>query len=73
MYPVWSKDNQGHVHDALHSLQGAVVLRAAQATPNLCTTILDFRGFDSSIILTSRGGILTSTGNFPESLSQASL
>ena len=29
-------------------------------TANLCTKILDFRGFDSSIILILRGGILMS-------------
>ena len=29
-----------------------------------------FRGFDSSIVLISRGGILMSMGNSPESLSQ---
>ena len=32
--------------------------------------ILDFGGFDSSTILSLRGGILGSVGNFPESLSQ---
>ena len=37
---------------------------------NLRTKILDFGGFDSSIILISRGGILMSIGDFPESLSQ---
>ena len=41
-----------------------------QHTANLCTKILDFRGFDSSIILISRGGILMSIGAFPEMLSQ---
>ena len=41
-----------------------------QGTANLRTKILDFRGFDSSRILVSRGGIFMSTGNFPESLSQ---
>ena len=35
--------------------------------------ILDFRGFDSSIILVLRGGIIMSLGNFPASLSQAFL
>ena len=42
---------------------------------NLCTQILDFRGLDSSIILilTLRGLILMSKGDFPESLSQAIL
>ena len=40
------------------------------ATANLRTEILDLRGFDSSGILISRGGILMYKGNFPESLSQ---
>ena len=35
-----------------------------------CTKILDFRGFDSSIIISLRGGIFMSIGSFPESLSQ---
>ena len=43
------------------------------ATPNLPTSIVDFRGFDSSIILVQRGGIPMSKGNFPESWSQAML
>ena len=42
-------------------------------TANLCTKILDFRWFDSSRILISRGGILGSIGDFPENLSQAVL
>ena len=42
-------------------------------TANLPTNIVDFKGFDSSIILISRGGILMSVGDFPESLSQAIL
>ena len=37
---------------------------------NLRTRILDFTGFDSSIILSFRGGTLMSTGGFPETLSQ---
>ena len=40
---------------------------------NLPTNIIDFRGFDSSIISTIRGGILMSIGDFPESSSQAIL
>ena len=40
-------------------------------TPNLPTNIVDSRGFDSSIILIQRGGILMSIGDSPESLSQA--
>ena len=35
-----------------------------------CTKILGFRGFDSSIILILRGGILMSIGSFPEMSSQ---
>ena len=42
-------------------------------TPSLPTNIVDFRGFDSSIILILRDGILMSIGDFPESLSQAML
>ena len=40
--------------------------------PNL-PNIMDFRGFDSSIILIIRGGIPRPMGNSPESLSQAIL
>ena len=42
-------------------------------TANLCTNIMDFRGFDSSIILILRGGVLMSIGDFSGSLSQAIL
>ena len=42
-------------------------------TANPPTNIVGFRGLDSSIILIIRGGILTSIGDFPESLSQAML
>ena len=42
-------------------------------THNLPTNIMDFRGFDSSIILILRGGIPRHIGNSPESLSQAIL
>ena len=42
-------------------------------TANPPTNIVDFRGFDSSIILIWRGGILVSIGDFPEGLSQAVL
>ena len=38
---------------------------------NLRTYLMDFRGFDSIIILILRGGILMSKGDFPASLSQA--
>ena len=42
-------------------------------TANLPTNTVDCRGFDSSIILNLRGGILRCIGDFPESLSQAML
>ena len=42
-------------------------------TANLPTNIMDFRGFDSSIIWILRGGIHRPIGNLPESLSQAIL
>ena len=45
----------------------------SKTTPNLPTNIVDFRGFDSSIIFILRGGTLMSIGNFPESLSRAML
>ena len=38
---------------------------------NLCTTILDFRGFDSSVIVTLRVGISRAMGNSSENQSQA--
>ena len=41
--------------------------------PNPPTNIMDFRGFDSSIILILRSGICMSIGDFPESLNQAIL
>ena len=43
------------------------------ATANLPTNIVDFAGFDSSVMLIVTGGILMSIGDFPESLSQAML
>ena len=61
-----------HASDALltQSLGGHKV---ESNTANLRTKILDFRGFDSSRILSLRGGILMSIGNFSESLSEAIL
>ena len=43
------------------------------STANPRTNIMDFRGFDSSIILILRGGIPRPMWDFPESLSQAIL
>ena len=50
-------------------------MRPLQSSPDPCmanlrTKILDFRGFDPSIILMLRCGILMSTGNFLEISSQ---
>ena len=42
-------------------------------TDNFRTEIVDFRGFDSNIILILRGEMIMSIGNSPESLSQAIL
>ena len=42
-------------------------------TPNLLTSIVDFRGFDLSMILSLRGGIHRPMGDFLESLSQTML
>ena len=47
--------------------------RTKRNTANPRTKILDFRGFDSSIISISRGGIPRPIGDFPKSLSQAIL
>ena len=42
-------------------------------TANLRTKIVDFRGFDSSIMLILRGGISRPIGDFPETLRQSML
>ena len=47
--------------------------RPSTCTPNLPTHIVDFGGFDSSIMLILRGGIPRPIGDFPESLSRAML
>ena len=54
-----------------HYLEGS--LNIHDFTPNPPTNIVDFRGFDSSIILIIRGGIPRPLGDIPESLSQAML
>ena len=46
------------------------VVGSGGRTPNLRTETLDFRGFDSIRILSLRGGVLMSIGDFPETLSQ---
>ena len=54
---------------SLTSFQTLVVVNTA----NLPTNMMDLRGFDSSMILIIRGGILRTKGDFPETLSQAIL
>ena len=61
-----------HMHVYTHSLLDICNIFASFRRP-FSTKILDFRGFDSSRILTLRGGILVSIGDVPESLSQAML
>ena len=41
--------------------------------PNFPANIVDYGGFDSSIMLISRGGIYRPIGDFPENKSQAIL
>ena len=49
------------------------VLGIGTGTANLPTNIVEFRGFDSSVMLFLRGGILRPKGDFQGSLSQAML
>ena len=50
-----------------------VIIQLHIAMPNPPTNIVDFREFDSSIILFLRDGIPRPIGDFPESLSPAML
>ena len=61
---LWSRPRRQSRHE--HS-------QCPYSTANLRTNIMDFRGFESSIIIILRGGILRPTGDFPESLGQAIL
>ena len=45
--------------------------QAVSGAANFPTNIMDFRGFDSSIMLSLRSGIPRPTGDSPESLTQA--
>ena len=70
--PLWHKNRLGPntrmvVHIVLFISTGNA------STPDLPTNIAGFRGFDSSVILILRVGILRYEGIFPESLSQAML
>ena len=50
-----------------------IYMAVRRKTPNLPNKIVDFRGFDSSIMFIERGGIPRPIGDFPESSSQAML
>ena len=56
-----------------HEVRAPAFYGNPSAAANLRTKILDFRGFDSSIILILRGDILMSMGNFLDMLSQGIL
>ena len=51
----------------------ALLTEEGKVTANLCNKILDFTGFDSSMISNLRGGIPRPIVDFLKSLSQASL
>ena len=51
--------------------QCSSICTAENPLPTRLSLVVDFRGFDSSIILISRGGISRPRGDFPESLSRA--
>ena len=51
----------------------ALQMLSCSGTHNLHTNIVDFGGFDSSIMFCLMGGIPRPIGDFPESLSQAML
>ena len=55
------------------SAEQSALDQPAQVRPISSTNIMDFGGFDSSMILILRGGILMSIGDFLEDLSQAIL
>ena len=50
-----------------------IMIMIINVAANPRTNIVDFRGSDSSIILSLRGGILMSIGDFPEESRQAIL
>ena len=68
MYILYTQEVSARIeHASLELCDGGI------CTPNPPTNIVGFRGFDTSITLIWRGGNLMSMGNFPESLSQATL
>ena len=69
-----NKTNNNNNNNLRTNLGLCLAVRHSMAwcgTANLHTNIIDFGGFDSSTILTSRGGIPRPIGIFPEGLTQA--
>ena len=62
-----------YVYTYTHICVSSALSNLAFVAANLGTKIMDFRGFDSSVILILRGGIPRSIASFPEGLSQAIL
>ena len=62
-----------HYVVAYNIIVGCIIVYDVIVSANPPTNIVDFRGFDSIIILILRGGISRPLGNFLESLSQAML
>ena len=50
-----------------------LLVNVMSVTANLRTNIVDFKGFDSSIMLNLRGGIPRPTGDFPGKLESSNL
>ena len=67
MYTPAAVGAQAILEPSRHHARRVLIIDAIM--PNLPTNIVDFRGFDSSIIVILRGGILRPIGDFPESLS----
>ena len=66
-FPTTAGHGAGHSQPSSTEPQSRPLSTTAANIPN---KILDFRGFDSSMILLLRGGILMSTGHCRETLSQ---
>ena len=62
--------NEAGVVGVLNLLKLAHACAKIRITANLRTKMLDFRGFDSSIIFMLRVGFLMPAGHFPKLLSQ---
>ena len=69
----WETSCSGRRRNAQGSSMSCLLESQRRRTADLWTKILDFSGFDSSRVLSVRGGILLPIGDFPESLSQAIL